>query len=476
MRLELSALGEDDHFDCCIVGTGPAGVTCALALADAGKRVALLEGGGEDWSEWSQGLYRGEVEGDPYFDLAASRLRYFGGTSNHWDGWCRTLDAVDFQAKGSREITRWPISRPDLDPHLAKAAEILELPPLHDDKPLAGGGFKRVHFVASPPVRFGEKYRDRLVADRRITLVFDANLVGLETNGAAISAAKVAGSDGQRRGVRADRYVLAAGGIENSRLLLWCNAQAGGQIVKDARTLGRYWMDHPHFQLGEAILEDEFAHHPGENEHYAFFAPTARTIAQSGILNCGLRLQFTIYEESAQMVADMACVAPDLGSWFFSQLGATLICGAIVHAAWEQEPRAENRIELSEARDALGMPRPKLFWRKSAADLHTVQTVAFGFGAYLARTGTGRLRLEPWVLGEADYPDDDQLAGQHQMGGTRMAATPDQGVVDANCKVFGQSNLYLAGSSVFPSSGHANPTLTIVQLALRLAEHLMGLS
>jgi choline dehydrogenase-like flavoprotein len=88
------------------------------------------------------------------------------------------------------------------------------------------------------------------------------------------------------------------------------------------------------------------------------------------------------------------------------------------------------------------------------------------------RRGIGRVRLDPWVLGQGSFPADDEVKGNHHMGGTRMHRDPARGVVDANCKVHGLSNLYVGGSSVFPSGGAANPTLTIVQLALRLADHL----
>ena len=171
-------------------------------------------------------------------------------------------------------------------------------------------------------------------------------------------------------------------------------------------------------------------------------------------------------------VLSIACVAPRLAGWMFRQLGIRSICGVLVRATWEPEPRADNRIELSSMRDALGVPRPKLFWRKGEADLRTVRVAAERLGAYLAQSEAGRLRLDPWVLGEEPYPAEGQVAGQHHIGGTRMAARPEDGIVDADCKVFGQSNLYIAGSSVFPSAGHANPTLSIVQLALRLADRL----
>ena len=143
-----------------------------------------------------------------------------------------------------------------------------------------------------------------------------------------------------------------------------------------------------------------------------------------------------------------------------------------MRAAWEQEPNSRNRIELSEESDKFGVPRVKLHWKKGQLDLKTAQKTAQRFGIYLAEADVGRLQLDPWVLGKGTYPENDELAGNHHMGGTRMAEAPSEGIVDRNCKVFGQENLYIAGSSVFPSAGHANPTMTIVQLALRLAHQL----
>lgn len=481
MRLVVPDLGTEDFFDYCIIGTGPAGITCALSLATNGTRVALLEGGGREYSERSQNLYRGQVIGDPCFALDATRLRYFGGTSNHWAGWCRPLDPFDFEAKGAFRETQWPIAKADLDPYLRPAAKILEIPDVPEDRLIAGSGFKQFGFVFSPRVNFATKFGERLVSDDGVFLLFDANLTDLETNGGSITSAKVVDSNGNRRRVRARRYILATGGIENSRLLMWSNVQTNGQLVKNANALGRYWMEHPHLNLGEAILAskhpyitDDWIPFFNNDRNVAFFAPTPDTIVEEGILNCGLRFFPVSYEGARKIVADIACVAPDWGKRALHQLGKNLVCGGQIQAVIEQEPRAVNRIELSDERDALGIPRPRLHWQKSDNDIRTAQITALRFGEYLARSNIGRLRLDPWVLGDGDIPAVDQFTGAHHMGGTRMANSAKDGVVDSNCKVFGQSNLYIAGSSIFRSGGHANPTLTIVQLALRLANHLQG--
>jgi choline dehydrogenase-like flavoprotein len=131
---------------------------------------------------------------------------------------------------------------------------------------------------------------------------------------------------------------------------------------------------------------------------------------------------------------------------------------------------------LDRETDRFGIPRPILKWRRSALDKKTFRSVALTLGAYFAGGNNARLKLHDWLLserlvfncdGEADCP-----GGYHHLGGTRMAATSNNGVVDADARVFGTKNLFVAGSSVFPSGGFCNPTLTIVQLALRLGEHL----
>ena len=139
-------------------------------------------------------------------------------------------------------------------------------------------------------------------------------------------------------------------------------------------------------------------------------------------------------------------------------------------------PSVDNRIELGKDKDSLGIPRVNLFWKKQPQDRHTAEIALKLFGNYLIKEDLGRIKLSPWLANNLEYPKDDpEKIGYHHMGGTRMASNPAEGVVDANCKVFGMSNLFIGGSSVFATGGHTNPTYTIVQLALRLGDHLAEL-
>jgi choline dehydrogenase-like flavoprotein len=473
MRINLEDIGEMDNFDVCIIGSGPAGITCALEIAARGKRVLLLEGGETEISEESQNLYAGETIGDPYFDLTTARLRQFGGSSGHWNGRCRNLDAADFEGMGGDKSFAWPIRKIDLDPYFDRAREILEIGPIGPDKLLGDSGFSHINFVYSPPVRFAEKYGNPLSNSPSVFLALKANLTEIETNGTAVTGLQVAGYSGVTKRVRAEKYILACGGIENSRLLLWSNQKSNGQLVKNSTALGTHWMEHPVFNVGEAILSTELGY-SFDGHGMMHFCPTTDLMMQESILSCDLILHKTNDSTAKQIVRDIACVAPSFSAWAFNMLNRNLLCGNRIRAMWEQEPRSVNRVTLGDELDQLGIPRTVLHWRKSERDMKTLRVATVKFGEYLAKQNIGRIKLKPWVLGEGDPPQDDELGGFHHMGGTRMAANPDEGVVDRDCQVFGQANLFIAGSSVFPSGGHVNPTFTIVQLSLRLSETILN--
>lgn len=455
----------------CIVGSGPAGVTVARKLAATGIPVAIFEAGGADYSDESQDFYKGNVVGDPYFDLDVTRLRYLGGNSNHWAGWCRELDAVDFEPKPWVPDTGWPIRRTDLEPYFEEVRGILELDTFRPDR-LVSDDIRWVQLIKSPAVRFGEKYRPEIEASSRIALVLDTYVTELLGDGTQVTGAKIF-SGGQDRGTfRADYFMVATGGLENSRLLLWSNERANGGVVPNARALGRYWLEHPHFEAGDAILTD-----PEEFEvdasYEAFFSPTLAAMQRKEILNFGVRLVETPYHGVKSLLADLACTAPDTAEWMAASVSSNLRCAAQLHVAWEQAPVESNRVALSAtARDALGIPRIELHWRKSETERRTVTEAVRMFGETMAKQDLGRVRMADWLQNGEDYPTDMETAGHHHMGGTRMGDDPAKSVVDADCRVHGMRNLFIGGSSVFPTSGQCNPTTTLTTLAVRLGEHL----
>ncbi|MGI9417871.1 MAG: GMC oxidoreductase [Geminicoccaceae bacterium] len=510
-------VASSDHgsqFDVCIAGGGVAGITLALELARSDKRVLLLEGGDIDFTDESQELYAGENVGRDYFDVDVGRLRFLGGSSNHWAGFCVPFDDFDFEARSDIEAFGWPISKADLSPWLDQASGILELDgQFLPDQPLAevGNNLRRFETKMSTPVRFGEKYAEQLRANPNIVTVLNASVIDIriDTVSGAIETFEVVHTNDpdQKADVTADRFVLALGGIENARALLNANKQMESGIGNDRDLVGRYFMDHIMTDLGFALLSAPFSTLFSAMSDERFgdavsFAPTREFLRESNILNCELRVRAIERREATasspfkSRLKQMICsseVALNLISYVdtdFKQDRCWLahrIKGlpaesfdAVIMARSEQAPNYDSRVSLADERDRLGLRRIDLNWQLLDVDKATLAKSVMELGRYFAKTDIGRIRVADWLLDDgrevAGVPEGERAAhGGHHIGTTRMAASPSQGVVDENCKVFGTSNLYVAGSSAFPTGGHAPPTLTIVQLTLRLADHLATL-
>ncbi len=453
-----------------IIGTGPAGISIAERLASRGVPSLLIEGGGYDGSAQSQDIYRGVVEGDHYPELHACRLRVFGGSSGCWSGWCRPLDAEDFLPRADVPASGWPIRRSDLDPFLAEASSFLRTTPLPEDRSVTGD-LDRIGYAFSPPVRLGHDRRAFIEGSDRIGLLVDTAVVELVPVQGRIASVVLVEADGQRRTLPVELVCLCTGGIENSRILLWSNQQHQGGVVPKPETLGRYWMDHPVYPVGDAVLKTDPITTGTGRDFYAP-SPAAKERLKIGGAHLYMRAVAKPSNRASALVREAMCVAPEFFGSVMDMMDRRLHCGFDLQLEWEQMPHAENRIVLDSEVDALGVPRSRLMWRKSEVERRTAMATVELYGEMLVREGLGRARIAEWLAEEAEYPLDAQVAGPHHMGGTRMADSPLRGVVDAHNKVFEVDNLYIGGSSVFTTGGHANPTLTIVQLSLRLADHL----
>jgi hypothetical protein len=468
MSLDQSE-SRDSGYDVCIVGAGAAGISLALALAESGKRVALCEAGGMDFSMESQDCYRGTVSGDPYFDLDVTRLRFLGGSTNHWGGWSRPFEEIDFRRGSLGPQYEWPLEASELEAYLDQACSILEIPnDFEFEKSRLSDGIRRVKFQFSPPVRFGEKYLDALTASQRISLYLNANLVDVDGESGRVASATFRSYSDRELAITASSFVFAMGGIENSRFLLWLASRYPGKFIDPRAPVGKYWMEHPHFDVGQALVNTAV---PRLGK---YFALTSELQQQAGVLGCGLLLETNVVEGTEALVRDLLCVAPRLGKRLASLAEKNLVCGVYLRAAWEQAPEIANEIRLTNEMDRFGIPRVELRWVKGPLERKTIAEAVGAFNQWLLDDDLGRIQFNDWILNGLDYPTDDLLAGNHHLGGTRMSASPAFGVVDGNCKVFGSQNLYIAGSSIFVTGGYNNPTLPIVQFSLRLAEHLQS--
>lgn len=457
---------EDSEYDVAIIGSGPAGISCALKLLDDDIKVAVLEGGGEYYSKESLEPYKGQTIGDKYFDLQFARQRFFGGSSNHWSGWCRALDSFDYEYKSFHELANWPIKKTDLDPYLSQASKILEIKDTYDDQIVNNQyGIKKISFNRSSPVRFGEKYK-KIFQGSNHDLYLNSNLINFQKNGSTFHTGFFRSFTGKSLKIKSRVFVLATGGIENSRLMLALNQKNADSLFKKDMPIGNYWMEHPHFIIGESVIPR------GWKDRY--LALTGSKKRELGILNCRIRFDGNIGQFGLnKMIRDIACYAPETGKYIYDLMERQLVCGATIHAAWEQAPIKNNKITLSNTqKDIFGIPRPILHYKKSSFDKRTVYESIKQIALFGNSLSYGKIKLFDFVSSLGNYPDNDELAGYHHMGGTRMSDSNEIGVVDRNLKVHGADNFFVAGSSVFPSGGHANPTLSIVQLSLKLGQHI----
>ena len=449
-------------FDVAIIGAGAAGITIAMQLAKKKFKVALIEGGDYDFTDESQEIYKAKTIGDPYYDLDATRLRFFGGSTNHWGGWCRTFDPVDFDRGYLGEEFKWPIKYSEIDKYKKEACGILEISNNFNDFLIEDSNIRQIDFHFSPPVRFRDKFFNKLADNQKVHIFINSNFVDVLGEDQKISGVKLKSYTSVETRVNAKKFIFAMGGIENSRYLLWIQKMYGDRFFANSPALGRYWMEHPHFTLGQALVDKNKV-----NGYYYSISGVAQK--KNNILNCGFRVEHYNEKYTKKIIREVLCLAPNLGKKLVNLAEKNLVCGAILRAAWEQSPNIANKITLDKETDKFGIQKPILNWKKKPFDRETMIKSVAEFNQWLVDSDNGRVQLVDWITQDGNYPTDDQLlGGHHHMGGTRMHKSLKFGVVDSNCKVHGSENLYIAGSSIFTTGGHNNPTLPIIQFALRL--------
>ena len=513
----------------CIIGGGVAGITIALELEKHGVPTCVLESGGYDPDDQTLDLYRGENIGLPYSFADGHRSRFLGGSSNCWGGWCRPWETWEFEKREWIPYSGWPFVWTEVDRYLPRVHEILQLGPLNYDPafwetainkadvrriPLTSGKIRDVVCQFSPPTRFGKVYRSALEKSQSVRVYLHANVLELETDATArnVTNVRVRTLTGKSMNVAARLVVLATGGIENPRLLLASNKTQTAGLGNAGDVVGRFFMDHPRLYSGTVRLKTPWTHNKlydaifhRQNPHIAAhdtkiaaqFRLMPETMQQEQLLGCSVWFS-SVFSGAGTAAADAIQRAkrallglepmkstlhqtlPTLIAHPFDVLNFTIsrllrsqsrIKSVRLQAIVEPDPNPDSRVTLSDDKDQLGMNRVRVNWKLGSAVQRTFDRTFAIVADELKREGVADILLDPPLEGRS-WPTELESTWHH-MGTTRMHDSPQYGVVDRNCRVHSVNNLFIAGSSVFPTGGTNYPTMTIVALALRLSDHIV---
>ena len=516
--------------DLCIVGAGAAGITLAMEFADSATRVCLLESGGDASDQRTQALYDLECVGYPMRKDFISRARQFGGSCNLWAGRNMRMSPIDFEKRDWIPNSGWPLGYQELEQYYERAESILRVPPHRRFAPIAVirdiEGSERRLFEAddvvptvalwgTKPMRFAKVNRTALRRSRNVSVHLNANVTELvpADGGMAIERLVVRTLDGRTMSARARAFVLACGGLENARLLLVSRRRHARGVGNEHDVVGRYFLEHPRAVHGRIRVDQ------GVSLPYLTGIPLA-----DGKVQLGVALSERVQRE-ARVPNSYVSFEPEMSEMAAKQYGRSMTVGKMmvrrgyespgpaapadranvreliymltpkeVMPHWlyrpyallkrkarrrlsirhltvinfcEQVPDRASRVTLSDQRDALGTNRLMLDWRIGDTERRSLEVLHEVIGRRVKESGLGTMEVGMRDAGELHFTD-----ASHHMGTTRMSDDVRTGVVNRDCRVHGLDNLYMAGSSVFPTGGHANPTLTIVALTLRLAAHL----
>lgn len=520
--------------DLCIVGGGAAGLSLAHELAAKGWQIVVLEAGGRNEQSSSQDFLKGEVDDTAHPAPEHYRVRALGGSSRAWGGGCVPFDPIDFEDRPWLGATGWPIPYGELAQYYPAAMEAAEAGPLDMTPPsplvrkIEGPNFTTLLERFSRPTNFGVRWSPALTRAQNVKVLLNAAVTGIRTasDGASVAGLDVAAPDGRKIDVTARTYVLACGGIEAPRLLLASTGADPNGLGNRHGWVGRGYMCHVAAVSGHVRFNGPIGAVPYQFEHDGARLYFRRRLALSEdaqrrmkVLNLAFRLQrqdgsdpahgdallslIHLYktfknDPYSQVYRETASKSGDLGGHFLNLIkgphrlaafAAATVKGRYLDARrypglpyrnrdnrfaiefhGEQAPNWDSRIALADSRDRHGTRRVRVEWRAGRLDVETVQQAYRLLANDLEASGAGSVefseeQLESQIRHAGAY-------GGHHIGATRMSNRPEDGVVDTDCRVHGVDNLYIASASVMPTSGQANPTLTILALTYRLGAHL----
>ena len=502
--------------DVCLIGSGAAGLTLASHLA--GLRVLVVEAGGVQ-PRGEPGWLAGQAADFAFTGFEDGRGRAFGGSTRLWYGQCLRLDPIDFEQRSWVPHSGWPITAAELNPFYDRAEAFAGIPgAVYDGAnwrslaipvPSFGPDLQPKFTVYMPQPDFSKLLGQRLGREPALDVLLHAAVTSIDMDGNGHSARTVtlAGEGGRTGRVTAKAFVLCGGGIGNPRLLLASDGVLADGIGNARGLVGRFFQDHPSATTGTlsplspggaASVQKQFRKlRRSRRTTWPKLALADSAQRRDRMLNANALMLYDYAEDSAltrakavlDAVQTRRPAAIAAGSLRLARHVPELAARAIHTVATgkapvfkprtimlkthvEQRPDPDNRVTLGTKRDRHGMRLPRLAWRVHADELRTMRCITEAAGRAFHSLGWGTITVAPWLEGGVEAARAHIEDTYHHHGTTRMASSEAEGVTDLHCRVFGTDNLYVAGSSLFPTSGYANPTLTIMALAIRLGDTL----
>ncbi len=488
--------------DICIVGAGAAGITIASELLHSGQNVVLLESGGAGFEQRMQDLYKGQVVNpDRHGRLDLYRQRRFGGTTAVWGGRCAPFDDIDFEARPHVPYSGWPIHKADLNPHYSRAHCYCDLGAYEYDactalphlpkEMIPGLRSPDVHtdrlWRFSLPTDFAKTFGGALRKSQAVTVYLHANCLRICSyqNGTAVDYMEGASSPSKRFTVRAKRYVLAAGGLEVTRLLLASDRIHRDGLGNSRDLVGRFYLSHLTGDLGEVQFTPKGGDLVWNYERTADHVYCRRSISiaearqRSGeLLNFRATLSHPAIEDPQHgngvlsamylikkylvqrippeysrslsgmaplqrasahfrnVIKDSGNVARFSSTWIRQRiLPKRKLPSAVfqsktntytLHFDSEQSPNIDSRVKLSEAVDIFGIRRLTVDWRFGDLDVQSIVRSCQLISTAFERCGVARMLFRPDLM--ADYIKSNSSVGSHHIGTTRMASSVCHGV------------------------------------------------
>lgn len=515
--------------DVCIIGAGAAGLALAADLDGSDQQVLVLEAGGatRDLTLEAE-AFEVDLVGEPWRNPEPARGRMFGGSTSLWFGRLAIPQPIDFEQRSWVPHSGWPIAYDTLSPFLAAATRLVSGPAVEDfdisrwpatnrtvDTFRGQDDTDLAVFMWAGEPDVGVLTRPALERSRNVRVVLDATVTELvpDSEHRRIERVEARRPDGRTVTITARRVVLAAGGLENPRLLLASTTGRERGLGNEHDLVGRFFMDHPRGQATATVELRDCT--PDQIDRVRFM--NERTPSPAGPVQLGVT--FSVRKQEAEGLlnhvahahlssdaqqsdgyhavrrlldrarrrggGDRRPTGPDVMATLRD--APTLARFALAKARhrvhptrlllidqMEQEPDPDSRVTLDHrSLDRFGLPRLRVDWRIGESTYRSQRVMHETIRDTLARHGLTAFRSD--VLDHPERPPE-LWDMKHPSGTTRMSTDAATGVVDGDGRVHGIANLYVLGSSTFPTVGHHNPTLLILALALRLGAHLRGTS